>query len=829
MSGVITSTIEPSASNRYTYYDYLHYIPIEQKDKLWAAQVLYFNKTVSYKLVDSETIAKFRDKDKGKIDKQALIDIIDPKMPDGTGGTADYFSADWKGNPIYLHLRRIQKAKLDQLPISHQVRAADEYAQTTRQKENSKMLGRKMFIEFVNSINKELGIPQLRPDEDPFKYAEKLAAGQGAASQTGSKKGMVQNADRTTSIIDSIKASIDDNEGISLYNTYIHKDGAEIAIELGIEYYLTTNKFQILREQILSDLINFNRYAFRWYTSKTTGEPVIEVLDLNDVKVSKFKKLDGSDHTHWYIEYNITFGDFVRMFGANRSEQELRDIFELNRHNGYGSTGHGLQWDRCSSLQRDGALIRIGYTEWETQNMEVYGEGYFRGNFRYNKMDSKWIPPKESPYTDSKREERHYNCWYKMYYIPIHGMGSSDVASTSFEDQAKYIYDFGPLQDQVRDGEDKQYSKSSLILWKSEEPSWAEIEDRFMGKIDLLWQQFQNDLANAMPHGQWFNEEIITESLQLLDEGQREGKDNITEVIRKLKQTGYGWGKMFTKDGKPIPPFTEIKTGHLASAMERLTMIFQIYQLLMQCLGKNDISSGQAPKPRQALGGIEKALEASDDSTYYIQKAFIDGYTELGKRMLYYFKEIVAEKNSRRLQEFRDIVGMAQSYALEAIDGIPLRNLGLTVDMANTQEANAFLNQFALEASTAPNGLMDPVDALELTFINNVKYKYAILRLKAKQRRKQMMEERENERNYQMQLLNAQNQIEQNKLQTTFQNQLKVMEVENRLDAKLLEFETRLKTMSQLEQKDKIKDNRIEQEVAVNQIKTNAEQQAPLI
>jgi hypothetical protein len=827
MPEVLNSTMEPSASNRYEYYDHLHFIPIEKKDKYWAAQVIFFNKSNSRRLVEPDIAEKFRNREKGIIDKQRLVEIIDPKMPDDSGGKAEYFSADWKGNPIYLHLRRIQKAKLDQLPLSHVVRAADEYFQSNRHKENARIMGRKMFMSFINDINKELGLPQLRPDEDPFKYASKLD--NTVATKTGGGP-ISRSQDAAINMVDSIKAGIEDNEDLALYNEYVHKDGVEIAIELATEHYLGINKFNIIREDIFSDLMNFTTYCFRNYTSKTTGEPVVEYLDCANVLTSKFQRRDGRDMTHWWTEYDVTFGDFLRMFGAKLNKEELKRVFERNRWAGGAGLGHGLEFDKCSRLQRDGARIRIGYMEWETQDMEVYGSGYVKNNLRYDQKPSDWVPPVKTKYQEAMRDERNYNCWYKCYYIPaLASTSGPEVATSDFDLQAEFIFDFGKLQDQVREGEHQRLSRPSLIVWKVDEPSYAEVEDRFMGKIDLLWQQFQNDLANAMPHGQFFNEELITQALELLDEGNAEGKDNTVEVMRRMKQTGYGFGKIFDEFGKPLPPFVEIKTGHLASAGEKLNMIFQLYQFMNQCLGGNEISSGQSPKPRQALGGIEFAIEASNNATYYLQKGYIEGYTELGYRMLYYFREVVSEKDSKRLQEFRDIVSRANSAALEAIDGIPTRTLGLSVDMANTTEQNAFINQMALEMATSPTGLLDPDEALELTFINNVKYKFAILRMKMKKKRKRMMEEKARDQQFQMDLAQRQLDIQNAKIQAEGQVKERLMNVEKNWDAQLLQLESQLKFTDQSRLKTQMKDNRIEQDYAINEMKNNTEQQRPLL
>jgi hypothetical protein len=83
---------EPTAQNRYYYYEFLHFIPTDKKDKFWAAQCLLFNKLNSSRLIDFERVNKYRMLDRGEISKQEYVKIIDPPTKEG-GGKAAYFTA----------------------------------------------------------------------------------------------------------------------------------------------------------------------------------------------------------------------------------------------------------------------------------------------------------------------------------------------------------------------------------------------------------------------------------------------------------------------------------------------------------------------------------------------------------------------------------------------------------------------------------------------------------------------------------------------------------------------------------------------------------------
>jgi hypothetical protein len=825
---------QPTAQNRYYYYEFLHFIPTSKKDRFWAAQCLLFDKLNSTRIVDPKKVALYRELDLGKLNKAAYVNIIDPPQKDG-GGRAAYFTASWEANPINLHINNIMDARLQKMPIGLTVRAADEYFQLTQQKENAKILGRKIFVRLLNDLNAKLGLPQLRADEDPFKYVQQMEVD----AQSGRLQNKVANSpaaggrDVPTMMMDNIKSIIEDNEDLALFNEYIYKDGVEVACELAIKYYQEVNKFKMVSDKLLTDLRNFNAVACRYYTSKTTGRPVLKYMDIAEIFTGPGSKEDGSDIPYWWMEYDITFGEFVREFGAGLTDDQLQLVFERNRATrggwGVGSSGigHVPEWNNCTPVQREQALIRVGYTEWQTQNIAVYSKGNVKGNERFRQMPDEWEPPKDSPF---EKEARYYNMWYKCYYIPTFvGTSPTTIQTSDFDLQKEYIFEFGPLQDQYREGEDERYSRSSLVLWQSLKPSWTDIEQRFMPNINLLWQQAQNDLANVIPHGLWFSEEAFTELMDVVDEAQANGKDSNGEGMRKLKQTGYGIGKLFDDLGRRIPPFVEVKTEHLAAAKEKLLMIMDLYAMMTRSLGFNEIEEGQAPQPRQSATGIQLAVDASHNATYFIEKGYVDIQQELGYRLMSYLKDIVNEGDSDRYQEFCDIVGSASGWALKTINDIPYRRLGITVEATNTEAQQQLINQMALEMAKGPNSLITPDEALELTFIDNVKYKFALLRLRVKKRRREMEERQAQQAQQQQQLMAMQQQMEMQKLQAETQAQMQEINLMKQWDERLMGIEAQLKYMSQSQIKTQIKDNRIEQEEAMAAIEQKAEAQAPML
>ncbi len=807
-------------ATRLINYDELHFIPVEAKNELWAAEALHFIKGDCQPIIDP-TLAKHRRMiERGWIDVDALKGIVDPEEK-----KAEFFSSDWKGNPIYNHLNNIVDAKIEKLPKNMVVKAADEISRTELMKENARILGRAKFRKYLNGMLKQFGMPGIKDTEDPFKYVAKMSETQeakteakgpvlpGATTKRGKKVTMKQ--DIPVDLMESIKNSIEDDEDLALFNEYLHKDGVEIAIEIGIKYYMfDLNKYDDNNESKLSDLRNFNASVFRFYTSETTGLPVYEYMDPSLVHISPYKKNDFSDAYHWLIEEYIPFGEFIRKFGATLTPTQLKEVFAKNKmyHN-------VADYEGCSKSVRSNAKIKIGYVEFLSQDMEVYTEYTKLGNQCFAKATTDYVPSASGKKNlNAKRVERNYDVWYKFYYIPAI---TNDVKATSMplEEQAKYIFGLGKVQDQLRFGSDRELVMTSIFGWHSRKMTWFEVMYAFMPQIDLLWQQYKNDIANAIPHGILWVEEMLTMALAVVDDEADNGADLKKKLIARIKQTGSGMANFLDKSGNIInqgKPFVEVKTGHLVSAMERLTAIMNLYQMMTRALGVSEVSEGVDPKQRQSLGGIEMAMQGTNNSTFFIEKAFQKVMLAGAERMLLYFKKIVEFGTPERLQDFMDVVGTANGMAMQTIKGIPMRNLALSVHNIITDDQKRMLENMA--AQMASTGMLSHDDALFITTIDNLKQAYAILRLKSKKKIREKQAEQAQMHQNMMALKDKDLEIEMMKLKVLQEGKMAERTMMGQIAERLLVLESKLKHESQMQIKDKIKDNRVEEDMVTNQL-----------
>lgn len=818
-----------SVSDRFLYYDKLNFIPVEDKDEVWGAQFLAFIKKNSVPFLDATRAKKARDLDRGEINIEEYKKMIDPMLPDGkggeSGGEAKYFHADWKSCPIFAHLDNILEAKVKQIPLNIVVTASDQFAMSKKQKENAKIIGAKMMRDFVNEFNVKLGYPRLTQFDDPFRYIQQLQNGYVPPKKNKSFKinpGTTQQP--PVSLIDSIKAAIDDNPSLALYNENIQKLPEEIACEIGIKYYmLQTNRYANKARSMTSDLKNFNSVLLRFWTSQTTGRPMLEYKDGAEIMTLPFIEEDCSDLKGWYEEPYISFGDFVQKIGANCTEKQLKEIFEVHRK--FNGIDTNISYESCPYNLRKNAKIRVGYVEFESQDMEVYSNYQYLGNERFSKKPSNFKPEK---YPNSNREERHYNVWYKFYYLPL--LIDRKAANYDLTRQAKYIYEFGKLQDQQREGDDFRYVKSSLVGFRNlSKMTWAEIMNRFMPKINFLWFKFQNEMVNAIPNGGFFAKKLVALMAKSADEANNDNTSSAIEFIKQFKQSGWGLSDLMTDDlGKVIgngSPFMEFKNTMMAGAFENLDGMMRIYNLLMQSLSQNAITEGAGSKPRQNADGINATITASDQAIFFITDPYERVTLDAAEKFIYYFKQIADEGDSSRKQDFMDIVGEANAEAFNAVHDIPYHNLGLSVNNAMTDEQRQMI--VALAEKLASAGILQPEDVFFIASVDNVKYAYAILALKAKAGRDALAQQAQQQQNYVIQGKQLDLKIAQATIQSQQQAQAANITLTKQWDYKIDEMINGIKGTIQQQLKQQVGKNKTDEIIAKSQVDKINNPEAP--
>lgn len=745
----------------------LQSLPADEKNELWAAQTIYFMKRNSRLFLDPKKAAIYRATDSLQPQEHIFKEMVDPSTPMAQGGLASYFSADWKQDPLYLHLKNIVKAKMQKTGKQLSVNLTDKYSKGKKMEESYRILYRQAFRRVINEYAPMVGLGTISEDEDPYKWVKNLAE-----NGEGKKTGEVVN-----NFVDLIKNKITDSQDLALYTELIYKCDYEAAFELGIDYYMMNlNKWHDrYADKFIDDIMHFNKACGEWHTDLITGRPIIEYLVPEQLWVSTFRQKDFEDGMFYFTEYDITFGDFAKTIGKDLTEEQLKKVFMYQKTQS-ASAGYNYTWVdnvNAPNRTRDNSKIRVGRAAALSQDI------YLSDSIPFSYVESTYPYPDQIPSTWKKIEdgsykiEKYYNVWYHWFYIPP---TTNSLNNADFQWQAQFIFDIKKNQDQFRYGEDGRFSKSPLVLVdNSDQASFTDITQSYMYMITHSRHKFQNCLVNDLD-AVVLADDFLGGLLAAIDEGNKinpanpneptggNGRDAMLEQWKMIQQGGKGFLKMTDKNGTlildPSKLVLSIKNGYLEKAEHYLLIIAQQYDMMCKAIAQTAATTGEEVAPRTPVAAIEESVKASNESTFFMEKYYDAVVKQYGERMIQYILMMAREAKggyTKRWQEFQENVGYANSLAIEGMEDIPPEAVGMTVEYIDTLAMKTFIMQLATEY--VKSGELNEEFLFLIMSTDNYKMGMLLMRIGMKQRKKEAQEEAAIQQQYIMQQKQADLQI----------------------------------------------------------------------
>jgi hypothetical protein len=805
-------------NDRTIYFSDLSYIKPELKNETWCAQVIYYAKTHYRLFLDPKRAIEYRKTDLLEINKKEMQQMFDPVTPEGSGGQATYVSADWKANPIYIHLLNNMRAEIQRAGKQIEVNFTDKYAKTRKMRDSYKALYSRQVRAIINDFCKELGIPGITEMQDPYKWIKNFTE-----HQEKGHDGKEMGNDVVSKFSDLIKNKIESNEDLMLYNEMVYKGDYEQAIEKGIDYFMfKLNKWEDRwADETFDNVRHFNKGCLEWYTDRITGRPVIEGLDPALLRTSPFKRKDGKDIQYYFIEYEITFADFVKTCGFGLKPDKLKEVFLWNKTQG---SCHGLKWpaefDYGPSNIRDNAFIRIGRCAVLSQDYEVDMDDIQASFPQRQKAALSWEKDPANEYVID-REKKHYNVWRSFYYIPP---TQAEMSNADYSWQANFIFDIHVNQDQFRTGEDGRYSECPLVIWDNGgQASTTDIVQAYMEKINFAWQSYQNCLINDID-ATILSDELMGGLLSAVDEENNfnpgEGREPTggneveaaQEVWKGIRQSGKGFLKMVDKQGKPLIELSKLQFVYKNNWLERADKfageIVRLYEQLNIALGNDP----NAAKPRVTTTGIQQAVKGSDNSRWFMAKGYeflVKGVAERFVRYILMCGQEAKELGYKdRWEEFRTVLGVTDGLLIEGLEDVPPESIGLSIDYTDPSGKKDFVMKLA--ENLVAQGKLDEDILYLILGTDQWKYAFCLMRMSLVKKKKELAAQQALQHEMAMEEKDADLKIAQ--ALTAAKGKAKDLNIENqgKVDERLAALEDQLKSRTMHDQKQQIANNRME-------------------
>ena len=295
------------------------------------------------------------------------------------------------------------------------------------------------------------------------------------------------------------------------------------------------------------------------------------------------------------------------------------------------------------------------------------------------------------------------------------------------------------------------------------------------------------------------------------------GRDAYLEQWRMIKQRGTGFLKMTDRQGNAVLDPAKLqmiyKNGQLERAGRFMVEMLNMYNMLTMSLAMTDAREGQDIKPRTTVAAIEESLKASNNATWFVQKAYEVFLKMYGERMVRYILEIMYEAKTygytKRLDEFKEAVGVANGLMIEGMEGIKPEEVGLSVNYVDNSAKKDFVMQLAMER--VKNGALDDDFIYLIMGTDNWKYSFALMRMGISRRKQEMAHKEELDFERQMQLQDKQLQIAKALQQNKDQGKMQNTELQGKIDAAIQDAMIQGKTASQSLLKDQTSQHKKEQ------------------
>lgn len=751
-------------------------------DKKWAFEkVRELYSGIGVPLLNGERMEdyeKYKDFRNGIFSPELFKKVFDGKSPDnkdrGDYGKSEFKNTDFKHTRLLTSIIRIVEENIKSIPHNPIISSQDIISINKKLNEKFKMLGKQNAVDIINEVNRIAGLPPMSSDTDiDGMYSESKA----------------KNKSVDMNVMTMVKNEISDNESMSIFEISGGlKDGVEMAHEMTSKHWLNYTKFKDkIADTIVSDLFDVNIGCYRWYTNLYNGLPEIQYIDISKLKTNSFQDKFGDDVTEVFYETEVSFGEFLKFVGQKLTPEENIEVYRRAQVNS-GNGAKELKWS--DRLKYYGQKINLGIAEVTVQEYE---------------------------------NDRYYDKVKVIYYIPKSSAFSEEMI-VSVED----------LQDMYRYDSNDKRAKSSFVIVRLNgmesmmDTLWVDFE-----KINVLYMEYLNSLSQYIPMGtnialeafEGLVDAFIKDSLydDADDVQKANNRDNVmAKVLKSYKQRGAGLFKTtFEGEGgikETLPNPTFIMPNNVISSLDGLLdQIFKIYNIMLMSAGLNNNRLAQDPKQHQSLSAINSASEASYSATKFLERLYNESVRQFIERCMYWNRLVITEfdKNltpkTERAKVLSALIGGYGINLLELYNDMPDQDCSLIVDTKDTSAERNYIIQSAIQYEM--NGVLDIGTSITLMQIENFNLMKLYLISCIKKKERLAIEN-------QMTMNQSQQQAQQEAFAMQQQMEAQKMAYEKQLEYQKESQLGREKLSGQLETKDKIKNNRIEEERATKQIES---------
>jgi hypothetical protein len=561
-------------------------------------------------------------------------------------------------------------------------------------------------------------------------------------------------------------------EELELHMQLNYKQGVEIAEEQAINVLLEGNKYDLIRNRVLRDIVVCGMGAIKTNFNFSEGATV-DYVDPANLVYSKTNSPYFEDIYYVGEVKLIPINELVREF-PDLTEEELKEI-----ENNYG--GQRNNYGNTNDYSEDKNMVQVLYFNYKTFTNDTYKlKTTATGAEKAIEKPDTFNPP-ENKQGDFVKLTRQVECLYEGVLV----LGTEKLLKWSkVQNMMRSKSDFNRVK--------MNYSIVAPRIYNSRIESLVSRITGFADMIQLTHLKLQQVLAKMVPDGVYLDADGLAE----IDLGNGTNY-NPQEALNMFFQTGSVIGRSFTSDGDPNPgkvPIQQISNGAGGNKMQSLIQTYNYYlQMIRDVTGLNEARDGSAPDSR-ALVGVQKLAAAnSNTATRHILNGMLFLTADVCEKLSLRISDIIEYSPTK--EAFIQAIGAHNVATLEEMSELYLYDFGIFLTLEPDEEEKQKLEnniQMALQGK-----LIELDDAIDIREVKNLKTANQLLKIKKK--KKQDREQKIQQENIQAQAkanadsAKAAAQAETQKKQALVQSEIQLETAKNNLKVSYLQQEAALK------------------------------------
>jgi len=618
--------------------------------------------------------------------------------------------------PVMEKTRNMIVAEMKKMGVVLSAQCADPTATLKRKKDRDLIKNRPEIEAMMSYVYESIGDKPFKLSEYEARFGERPSSG-------------------NVEDFENMQLNEGDPSDIKFFMDNFYKLSAEIGVEKAINFLMSKNQVEgYLFENWTTDFIAKKAICARAYVSKLNGQITYGYVTPETAYVfGGGRRKDFNDASAKAIEQRITIKELLDFVGDSFSfENDMQYLFQAVYATSNGTidiTGISVDprsgeytfngKDNATSYSYNQFMnmnVNFGYIEFVSPNDTNYGE-----EFKKSKAYQKNQENQQERYSEADREKRYQQQpkykveTYCAYY----------VALGAFE---QYLFDFGVVPYKDIEGYNDWDANWTILTYKEIGESIAINCIPFIDLMNEAWYKWKFEIRRAKPPGVDYNYDSLLQIAEdVFVDSNISRADKLGKMIAWLDGSSnslWTWPEIngqkvgITNSQLNIP-----RPNGLSPEVDRWQSIFiNTWQQMLSFVGLDaPLRQGDPGGSRDSMNNQFKALEYSQNNTYYIPDGITFMIQQIATRSLLFVQDIIWF-NDYDTMAYKSLVDGVGEECLSEISQLGKKSIhrhGIFVESLNLAAKKARI-QARIDLSIA-NGKINNAEAMLIEEIKSPK------------------------------------------------------------------------------------------------------------